>query len=380
MPTAASERRVLIGAGSGSIQSIQILRAVAALGVVCLHICNEAQNRLGVHNPLPGATIGAAGVDLFFVISGFIMVYASASMFGQPGAPLAFFKRRLIRIVPLYWAVTVATIGLFVVLNYTGAVEQLTAGTIASSFLFIPYARPDGEMFPVQTLGWTLNYEMMFYVIFAIALALPRRSALVVVLVLGAMAAVGSAINLPQPLAYWCDPIILEFCFGIAIAVAFRKGWRLPAAAVWGLIAVGVLALVAMSIALPGMSRPIRWGLPAAALVAAAALAEHGGASRRWLPLAILGDASYSLYLTHILVILLLPSVAYKLNIDVRLWPWSYIATLVVGSLGASLTTYFLFERPVTRALQQWLISRPAAAEGERLTPQAQGSTLPRRA
>ena len=376
MPTAASERRVLIGAGSGSIQSIQILRAVAALGVVCLHICNEAQNRLGVHNPLPGATIGAAGVDLFFVISGFIMVYASASMFGQPGAPLAFFKRRLIRIVPLYWAVTVATIGLFVVLKYTGAVEQLTAGTIASSFLFIPYARPDGEMFPVQTLGWTLNYEMMFYVIFAIALALPRRSALVVVLVLGAMAAVGSAINLPQPLAYWCDPIILEFCFGIAIAVAFRKGWRLPAAAVWGLIAVGVLALVAMSIALPGMSRPIRWGLPAAALVAAAALAEHGGASRRWLPLAILGDASYSLYLTHILVILLLPSVAYKLNIDVRL----YIATLVVGSLGASLTTYFLFERPVTRALQQWLISRPAAAEGERLTPQAQGSTLPRRA
>ncbi len=92
------------------VASIQILRAVAALAVVALHVGHEGATRLGPRNPLPDFSVGAAGVDLFFVISGFIMVYASDTLFARAGAPATFFTRRLARIVPLYWAATAAAV------------------------------------------------------------------------------------------------------------------------------------------------------------------------------------------------------------------------------------------------------------------------------
>src|SRR5438093_4622260 len=87
--------------------SIQVLRAVAALAIIVAHFWG-AFEAFGHPNPWPNFILGAAGVDLFFVISGFIMVYSSERMFGQPTAPAQFFFRRLARIVPLYWAVTTA--------------------------------------------------------------------------------------------------------------------------------------------------------------------------------------------------------------------------------------------------------------------------------
>jgi exopolysaccharide production protein ExoZ len=127
------------------LKSIQILRAAAALGVLLDH----AGRWLDV---APIVDIGAAGVDLFFVISGFIMVYTSERLFGQTGAPQRFLARRIIRIVPLYWTLTA-----FAALVLFGFGPN-TLG----SYLFIPTHRG-----PILTVGWTLNYEMMFYSLFA---------------------------------------------------------------------------------------------------------------------------------------------------------------------------------------------------------------------
>ena len=349
--------------GTASLPSIQVLRAVAALGVMAAHLGSEGANRLGAANPLPNMWIGTAGVDLFFVISGFIMLYASEGMFARPGAPVAFFTRRLIRIVPLYWAATAATIAIFLLLRAT---QDLTAGTIASSLLFIPYARPDGLLLPVHRLGWTLNYEMMFYAIFAVALILPRGwCVLAVTATLATMVLIGLATALPQPLAFWCDPIVLEFCLGMAIALAFRHGWRLPRVAAVALIALGLLSMGVLSLTMPTLPRLVMWGLPAAAVIAGAALVAPAPAARRWRLLVTLGDASYSIYLVHALVILTLPVVVHKLAIDVSLWPWTYVAVVALAMLGASLAVYVLFERPVTRALQRRFLSRPRKSDAE---------------
>ena len=125
--------------------------------------------------PCPDLTLGNAGVDLFFVISGFVMVYASERMFGRAGGQLQFITRRLIRIVPLYWLVT--PLYLVMALAIPAFEKSYSVASVVASYLFIPWPRLDGIMQPLVGQGWTLNYEMFFYAIFAAAILAPRRIA-----------------------------------------------------------------------------------------------------------------------------------------------------------------------------------------------------------
>jgi exopolysaccharide production protein ExoZ len=340
------------GPSSLPVASIQILRAVAALGVLGHHVANEGATRLGSRHPLPDFSAGAAGVDLFFVISGFIMVYASDGLFARAGAPSSFFTRRLARIVPLYWAATAAAIVCFMVFRYAGSLEQLTWQTIAASLLFVPWPRPDGMVLPVHILGWTLNYEMFFYAVFAVALTLTRRNAVFAVTGLFlVLVGAGRAFALPLPFAFWCDPVILEFCFGMMIALAYREGLRLwrPAAAALVIAGFAVLAFGTTT----GWPRLLVSGVPAAAIVAGAVLVarpRQGGVIAR--ALVFVGDASYSIYLVHWLAILALTSLVAYLRLDIAAAPWTYLAAHAVFALATSIVVYLAFERPVTRALR----------------------------
>jgi peptidoglycan/LPS O-acetylase OafA/YrhL len=340
------------------LNSIQILRAIAALAVMSVHVRNEAATRLGAHNPLPDFLVGAAGVDLFFVISGFIMVYASEPLFGRAGAPVHFFARRAVRIVPLYWAATAAAAACFVVLKYTGSIKMLSWQAAAASLLFFPLERPDGMMLPIHILGWTLNYEMLFYAVFAGALLLSRRIAVFSVTILFLFMVLCALFfgPLPQPFAFWCDSIILEFCLGMMIALVYREGLRLPRWVSIGLILAGFMALAASGAIADGMPRLVYWGLPAAVIIAGTALIR---APRKPAAFArafvFLGDASYSIYLVHWLTILVMASLAAYLRIEIVRWPWSYVAAHAIPALGASIAVYLLFERPVTRMLQRRL-------------------------
>jgi exopolysaccharide production protein ExoZ len=146
------------------------------------HITENISNRLGITLTSIDARIGAAGVDLFFIISGFIIVYASEPLFGKPAGPQVFFLRRLIRIAPLYWTVTAFFIVLFLAspngFAATIAASNTSIGAIIASFMFLPFARPDGTMFPLHSVGWTLNYEVFFYVIFEALLFYPGSALL----------------------------------------------------------------------------------------------------------------------------------------------------------------------------------------------------------
>jgi exopolysaccharide production protein ExoZ len=343
-------------AGAPTLRSIQVLRAVAAIGVLTLHAATEKITHVGGEpGPFRNFLLGAAGVDLFFVISGFVMVYSSQSLFGRADGPARFFLRRLARIGPLYWAVTVAIILYIYAVHGATLWAIYTPGSLVASFLFWPYPRVDGYAFPVHLLGWTLNYEMFFYGVFAFAILLPRRAAVATVCVAFAvLVAIGRYHTLPLPFLFWANSIILEFCYGMLIAALYREGVRLPPAAAW---ALGIAAVAGYAAAATpnGEWRILFWGLPGAALVASCALASH-----TWRPglagrfFGLLGDASYSLYLVHPLTFPLVRWTIGRFFVGTDLG-WVYAAIAWIAAIAASVACYLIFERPITRALQRRL-------------------------
>ena len=214
-----------------TIPAIQFLRALAATAVAASHVRFDFVNNVSPPGFLPAAfNLGAAGVDLFFVISGFVMVYSSESLFGQPNAPATFLLRRIARIVPLYWVMT--SVMLAYVLARGFGPSDASPQLALASYFFIPYRRPSGAMDPLYGIGWTLNYEMFFYVVFVVAMAARREIAVAGIAVLFAVFAliVPTKDYLPAQVAYLANPLILEFVFGMGIAVAYRAGVRFSAA------------------------------------------------------------------------------------------------------------------------------------------------------
>ncbi|MGO4707283.1 acyltransferase family protein [Microvirga sp. 2MCAF38] len=335
---------------------IQLLRALAALSVAFLHAQHDAATRgnlLGFSFTPLERFPWMAGVDVFFVISGFIMVYTSRDLFAAPGGQSIFLARRIARIVPLYWAVTTLYViaALVVPTLVNGGLPSTWA--VIASYLFIPFDRP-GPIQPIYSLGWTLNYEMFFYGLFALVLILRERLALVVLTgVLIALTIVGRLASLPQPLAFWTDPIILEFAFGIGLGWLRLQNVMLPFFARCALALLGFALLAGNIIGLNADAttmRPIAWGLPAALLVAAAALGPERPASLNWLTRfgVRIGDVSYAIYLIHPFVIRSVSESVARSGWGSMLGPWGFFALALAGTLGASFAVHLWFERPVT--------------------------------
>jgi exopolysaccharide production protein ExoZ len=337
-----------------SIVAIQLLRAVAAISVALCHFNSlELILRGRANDPIFLYPL-ASGVDLFFVISGFVMVYASEPLFAAPNGSLTFLIRRLARILPLYWVVTAIVIP---TLNF-----DVTWDLVLKSYLFIPFVKPNGSTQPLFGVGWTLNYEMFFYAIFAAALFWSRRTAVALVCALLCGCAIAGWWFSPEsvPLRFWSDPIILEFVFGMAIALLYRRRILLPGWARLGSFAAAV-AVIWLTRQWPSEYRPLLWGLPAAAIVAAAVLGEQKWEHRlitAWVKR--LGDASYSIYLIHALTIgmiyVLLPYGLDYLPINLL---------LILGfavTLFLSLALYRYFEKPFTSLARAWLEQRRTLA------------------
>ena len=280
------------------IRSVQALRAIAAVAVCICHaeyfqiIFSRRSYSENAFEPL------ASGVDLFFVISGFVIVHSSGDLFGKPGARSEFLIRRIARIVPPYWAVTL------MVWAATWILARFPPDftSVLQSLLFIPYANASGSMNPVHGVGWTLNFEMLFYVVFAICIVWPRRIAVPVVTGAFAVAILLRCYFEPSavPLLFWSDPIILEFVFGMWIAMLYGR-IEIPSGARIFIISVALLVIWMSRIGAgtPTGYRFLLWGIPAAAIVAATVWAPQRFASPL---LETLGDASYLIYLLHPLV------------------------------------------------------------------------------
>lgn len=305
----ADERRARDMEQKGVLATVQALRALAAVIVAIGHAFIELPKLAGYDGGEALSFNHGFGVDIFFVISGFIMVYTSRSRFGVPGAGRSFLLARFLRIAPIYWTMTLLLLLAAYAFPTTVSAASLDAPHILASLFFVPLLNENGDLLPLLTIGWTLNYEMFFYLLFALALLLPRSTGMMSLFAtFGALALAGIFVSQDMPqIWFWTRSIILEFAFGVAIGLlAARLGRTAPALLLLSMAAGAIGFLLGHWLPHQLLPRFLALGLPATALVAGAVGLDLQGRSISPPLIAALGEASYSLYLSHMFVIRLL--------------------------------------------------------------------------
>ena len=327
---------------------LQYLRALAALMVLAVHAFK--------FDTFPFGMLGT-GVDLFFVLSGFLMV----AITDGKTRPRQFLLARMRRIIPLYWILTT-----YIVVLFWGAVSwrspipfwHLSAYTfdvptslIAASYAFVPWWNPGANMaHPVLPQGWTLNLEMMFYLLFALALYLPRKLQLpalsggLLTLSGWGMAGVFTA----PTIIGWTNPIIIEFVVGAWIGYMWQN--QLKIGRYFLVMAIGIIVLVFLLYLFkavePKMLRFV-YSIPYGALLIFVLKAEErpGTIPRHAFPL-LLGNASYAIYLVQFVPIAILDMSDVSHNLA--------YATIVIGaSVPLGLMLHYWVEKPTLRLLGQ---------------------------
>jgi peptidoglycan/LPS O-acetylase OafA/YrhL len=340
--------------------NIQALRAIAALLVVVVHAYAVESTYLpGRPWTAPFHIIGTYGVDLFFVISGVVMLVSTADWFAERGAWRRFLARRATRIYPPYWIVTALVLIVFLASPAVTGAHRSAPPQIPASFLALPQP---GE--PLLVVGWTLSYELVFYAVFAAALLFQRRFLpavtaiwLLAVVLIGAL---GPHANpWVRVLGSWFN---VEFVFGMAIgSLVLRRRFVAPGP----LLALAVALIVAVCVATAYSGREfldIAWwrpwavGLPMALLVyAALGLEDRGRLAPRWLRAQ--GDASYALYLWHVLVLGALGLALHRVHLH---GTPARIAIVFGGyalAIAVSFAAYRWIERPLLRLMRRYFES-----------------------
>lgn len=368
----------MAGRGESVLHNAQILRFVAAFMVLFGHVQHEATEALFMRGRdyTPWAPVFLpGGVDIFFVLSGFIMMHLGHASFGQPRTAGHFLVRRWTRVAPMYWLFTTLMVVALLLFPSHVTHKSLQWGHVLASYVFLPWENAYGKFYPILILGWTLNFEMFFYGVMALALTLPRRwGPLFLVASLGLLGG-GGALGLVwpdwlAPLRFWGNPIVLEFLMGIGVAWLRIRGLRLSGAQAGLLVALALCWMVLFHQGgITGTHWVWRWGwmgVPAALLVLAAVCLPESPqppAWKRWLSRG--GDWSFAIYLSH----------PFSLTLVAMAWQrlgWEsvhgYIAASVLAGVIAGKLVHELIEVPVTRGLKRrvdaWL--RPAGPQSNR--------------
>ena len=323
--------------------SVQALRALAAWAVVCHHFMQIFFD-FEARGPIGQLFIdkGAVGVDIFFVISGLVIFLSTE---GKALPPARFLLYRLFRIVPAYWLYTVLMALLVVFARPLLPDQTVDWSHLLLSLLFIPTENPGGYgIYPTLNVGWTLNYEMLFYVLFAWALLFRLQVRLLVVAAL-LFAVCQAWTGFGWVSEFYRSDIVYEFLLGIGIGMLYRRGWIGPA--LWlPLLGVGTALLAIYH--LPPEPRLLNWGVPSAVLVMASMALERHVERNRLLKL--LGDCSYSVYLMHVLVLSAGGYLARRYGINPYLM-------FVVCALAIAIGSWLSYEW-VEKRSYQWLKAR----------------------
>lgn len=343
--------------------SIQALRGLAAIMVVCEHIRFLA--------------CGAFGVDIFFCISGFMIMYTTHRSTEE------FFRKRLIRIVPFYYLMT---FGVYVMLVlFPSMFEQTHASLwqLVKSLLFIPFDMGNGVIQPIVRIGWTVNCEMFFYLLFGIAFHISHKyrgvicaGMLLCCTGLGALLSVGHTWtgdalvgehgvvpSLLAPVFFYGNPVMLEFALGIVSyyvvralyehtkdsEILHRKSIGLPALGISLLMFAG-LVLSTDYVNILGYRRLLYWGLPAMLIFLGFLMAGYSIQMPRFS--VRLGDISFSLYLIHYYPIMFL---------DRKIFDFSALtfpsvigaAAGIVAVIVLAYAAWYIIENKLTGALRK---------------------------
>lgn len=339
MPESLSQQRPV-----ETVVTIQYLRAVAAALIVFQHAMG-----------IPAfvyytAHFGTVGVDLFFMISGFIMWTTTQDQNRGPGA---FWLARAIRIVPLYWLFTTAYVVAALVSPESFFQLKLDPVHIVKSFLFIPEEHPNlGLPAPVLTIGWTLNYEAFFYLFFGLCLLIAdlRVRFIVIATIFCILTILGTWLQPTGPiLSSYLDPVMLEFLSGIVLAILASHLARCGAVLgallfVAGVVWIGVV--YAYDMALP---RLVSHAVPSIMAVTGALMLEPWARAHQNRIGLLLGDASYSIYLIHPFAQrAFLLAVIHTIGLP-SINPTVYIFSAFFIAIVAGVICYLMLERPVLR-------------------------------
>lgn len=370
--------------GDTRLPWVQVLRCIAASVVVFHHYTltfseHGIQRSWSVHSGL--GELGNCGVDLFFVISGFIFVLTTRDKVGSKQA-WTFLKRRVLRIFPLYWFWTSVLLVLWLA-GFGLQIHHYTRPFILCSYLLFPSF--DGANYhPLLGQGWTLTFEMYFYaVIFlAIILRIKRGRLAFVAAFFGLFALIGMSPFLSGGLRWvLTNSLVIEFIFGmlcgeIMLRVSPERSadWERPAAVL--LFSLGTLALFStLMLHVTSGLRFAYYGIPATCVVLGAVLLRSRPAPAL---LVYLGDASYSIYLSHSFIVLAYGLALKRSGFVRRLPPDPAIFCATLGTIALSSLTYMLLERRIIRGLSRWTRSperkvRQIRFPSEELLPHAGG-------
>jgi len=343
------------------IKNLHALRALAALMVVYVHIVPDLRR---AYPDLPIFVSANAGVDIFFVLSGFLMV---TSVEKVKTTIFDFYFNRLARIVPLYWLLNLLICAAYLLGLRPIGVTTLPLDDVVKSFLFLPVYR-NGVEYPILYVGWTLIYEILFYFVFGIFVWIKDRfsASLFVTLILIILAALHLVLNVEDSifLRFYTNPIILDFALGVwlarlSLAYDFRS---LPAYCLIGsMLAGAVLIALPDIISLPsyeGFTRPATWGVGGSLVIFALLGLEKRGISVNYSPVLTIGSASYAIYLIHPFVL----QIVAKMTSHIVEYRPLFCVMTVVGGIGLTLLisvqTWQRFEVPANKVLRNWLASR----------------------
>jgi exopolysaccharide production protein ExoZ len=358
---------------------VQILRFVAAMLVAVMHVTQAISIHITGMGESHYWAPGTAGVDIFFVISGFVMAMSTRGLpSGGPARKRAawiFMKRRILRIVPLYWFYTLLKAALILAVPALAIKSSIVPAHMAASLLFVPMTAPWGLVQPVLPVGWTLNFEMLFYTVFAIAIALGAPRIRFCLLVFLSLFLAGQAWRGAVPLVFYAQSIIFEFVLGVGVAqvlIRSAQGRHPGLDSAWGalLMLAGFVFMFAFGWRTDG-ERLVPWGIGAAIVVMGAVWFED------WIkrmpgvrPLSFLGDASYSIYLSHPFVVPAAVVLLKRMGLaDTTLVALLACAAVVV----AGALSHVLIEKPMISFFKRFLF--PAAPRAASTAPTAPTAT-----
>lgn len=338
------------------IINIQALRGMAVLLVVLFHLMTIERKYGGSVNILPRLlNYGMSGVDLFFVISGFVMVAVTKGRFQSIKHAIQFLYNRISRIYPTYWVYSLLALGVFMFKPALVNSSQGNEVNILASFLLLP-----SDKLPLVMVGWTLIHEMYFYLVYFFIILLVSEKHLATVL--GLWGAVIIGVNLSMELNSPFESLVfnsltIEFIIGCFIAIYFfqdnNKYSRMDL--LLSIAFVGFIAFIygwclyhhfTGSVDLQGWRRVLIFGLPAVLIVFGFVNAERNGFVFHS-SLVKIGDASYSIYLSHVFTLNAVGRIWHGFSFNSRWDHFIFIPVLLGSTIIVGFLSYRYIERPL---------------------------------
>jgi len=331
------------------LELVQAFRGLAALLVVLFHTSELTHRKFNQDSLSNIFHFGSAGVDFFFVLSGFIIYFIHRTDLGHRDKLKPFLVKRLIRVYPMYWVVTLTLLPIYFLIPSFGLGDERNVSNIIKSLLLLPQ-----KHLPVLIVGWSLSYEVFFYLVFSFAIFLNKKLAKFIIFSWLSITLAVWLLELRgfQVKYFWLTFIFnshnLEFALGCLSAYLVSRN-TLPRNRLF--LILGILLFILFGICdnynLINVSNKIVYGIPSMLIILGASSLDISKSVKVPPLFLYLGDASYSIYLVHYPCLSSLIKVATVVNLGHLIGYFSTISLIIIITLGVGLISYYCIEKPL---------------------------------